>query len=258
MSLILDALNRADKERSEEQCTPSLHANYNPEVQHKQPIRRWAIEGVVMVAVIALAVGGFIYSQQGNEKSQDKNTARQKLIPAAPIAPVVIPALEAQPVTPLAKDTAIDTITPATVAVLQAESSGQNQPRNADIQSLYEQQSQPQPAPATIQKKPLTPKVSEITTTAVDEGLAILQQIPLLVQMSPRFQNAIPNIDYEVHVYAESNNVGFVRLNGKIMKIGADVIPGLKVIAILQDSLVLDYKGTQFRLLALNSWMNFN
>lgn len=221
-----------------------------------------------MVAVIALAVGGFIYSQQGNEKSQDKNTARQKLIPAAPIAPVVIPALEAQPVTPLAKDTAIDTITPATVAVLQAESSGQNQPRNADIQSLYEQQSQPQPAPATIQKKPLTPKVSEITTTedistkttttAVDEGLAILQQIPLLVQMSPRFQNAIPNIDYEVHVYAKSNNAGFVRLNGKIMKIGADVMPGLKVIAILQDSLVLDYKGTQFRLLALNSWMNFN
>ena len=97
-----------------------------------------------------------------------------------------------------------------------------------------------------------------IENSQVDSGLAIFQKMPLLAQMSPRFQNLIPSIDYEIHVYAESENIGFVRLNGSIAKVGTTLSADLRVIAILKDSVVLDYQGTQFRLLALNSWVNFN
>ena len=266
MSLILDALNRADQQRSEEQSSPSLRADYNPEPVHEQPIRRWVIEAVV-IAVVILAAAGFLYYQPG---SSIKNNVIQSITaetPAITVAPPVMPTITPQLATPLAKDIPLDRAT--SVATTQTKNS--NPPNNANIQSLYSRRAQPPQAQESIQEQALPPKTTAPATTltttqtiaaktnikVVDKGLAILQNMPLLQQMPTRFQHAIPNIDYELHVYAESNSAGFVRLNGTMMKIGADIIPGLKVIAILPNSLVLDYRGTQFRLLALNSWVNF-
>ena len=45
-------------------------------------------------------------------------------------------------------------------------------------------------------------------------------------------------------------------LNSKSVKVGGNVAPGVKLDEILPDSVVLDYRGTQFRLRALNSWIN--
>ena len=45
-------------------------------------------------------------------------------------------------------------------------------------------------------------------------------------------------------------------LNSKSVKVGGNVAPGVEVDEILPDSVVLDYRGTQFRLRALNSWIN--
>jgi hypothetical protein len=45
-------------------------------------------------------------------------------------------------------------------------------------------------------------------------------------------------------------------MNGNTVKAGGSVVPGMKVEEILPDSVVLNYQGTQFRLRALNSWVN--
>mgnify|MGYP003845772661 FL=1 len=47
-----------------------------------------------------------------------------------------------------------------------------------------------------------------------------------------------------------------VTLNGKAVKLGGSPLAGLKVDEILPDSVILTYRGTQFRLRALNSWVN--
>ena len=44
-------------------------------------------------------------------------------------------------------------------------------------------------------------------------------------------------------------------INGKTLRAGASA-GGIKVEEILPDSVVLEVKGTRFRLRALNSWVN--
>jgi hypothetical protein len=122
--------------------------------------------------------------------------------------------------------------------------------KNPAIASLYQQKVE----------QPTEPKKAVVTPTAapVDNTLFILKQIPLLLDRSSRFQRSVPSIDYAVHVYSEEDGAGFVKLNGAISKVGAQIAPDLRLIAILNDSIVLDLNGTQFRLQALNSWVNYN
>jgi hypothetical protein len=47
-----------------------------------------------------------------------------------------------------------------------------------------------------------------------------------------------------------------VVLNGKKVKEGERLAGGIRLDEILPDSIVLSYKGQQFRLRALNSWVN--
>jgi type II secretory pathway component PulC len=45
-------------------------------------------------------------------------------------------------------------------------------------------------------------------------------------------------------------------MNSKTLKVGGNPVNGVKIEEILPDSVVLSYQGTQFRLRALNSWVN--
>ena len=262
MSLILDALNRADQERSQDNSAPNLHSGHSSTTQPEQPIRRWLIEG----AVILLAAAAVIVSLFFNNTVSTEHDGTATTLPPAP-APVTAPAdtepaVAPGPDAPTTATTAV--ITPATAkkpASAKTEQTGtaaaETSAARAAIDSLYQQQAEPSAdnvqTPAIEQ-----PIVAAPEPRPVDNSQAILQQIPLLAQMPTRFQNAIPSIDYSVHVYSDRENAGFVNLNGSIRKIGSKITPELIVIAILKDSVVLDYNGTQFRLLALNSWVNFN
>ncbi|MEE8057260.1 MAG: general secretion pathway protein GspB [Pseudomonadales bacterium] len=266
MSLILDALNRADQERSDQNSVPNLHSGHSAVSPSSSPLRRWILEGLI----IALAGGAFLYTQQSKENAiGDKSTA-EKTVPIPTqqtTASTTIQATveKAMPVTKAADKTLSTKMVKAEPIKTASESLPSTDPGHLNqlapstaITSLYQQQAHnpvAQPPFANVNVQAVA-----IPTPAepIDVGLAILQQIPLLIQMSSRFQNSIPRIDYSVHVYSETDNAGFVNLNGSIRKIGAQIAPSLIVIAILKDSVVLDYKGKQFRLMALNSWVNFN
>ena len=269
MSLILDALNRADQERSQEQSAPNLYSAHDSATQYSKPVRRWVIEGIVILLVVVAVVYSLFFQRDvPPAQNIDTETVVEQAVPK--------PVAATSATTPATKDTADQSAAnavqtpPANVAAAkesvagetgQAGQAGQaetvTQPSVTDpaISSLYQQQ-----ADASVDKtpNPEQPAAAAPAPQPVDNSQAILQQIPLLAQMSPRFQNSIPSIDYTVHVYSDSENAGFVNLNGSIRKIGSKIAPGLIVIAILKDSVVLDYNGTQFRLLALNSWVNFN
>jgi general secretion pathway protein B len=261
MSLILDALNRADQERSQQDKAPGLHSGYSPETQPSPPLRRWIIEAIIII----LAITAFVYSQLNQPHSAHNPVSGPAVAPTtekkppaiepsatitAPAATKTMPstAVTTSPATsPATAPAQVQAPEPATTAVAKTTTAP------AAIASLYQQQ-----PIATPTAKPVAQPHSEPSSQAPDNGLTILQQIPLLSQMSPRFQDQIPSIDYSMHVFSEKEKTGFVKLNGTTQKIGAEISPGLKVIAILEDSVVLDYHGNQFRLLALNSWVNFN
>ena len=84
---------------------------------------------------------------------------------------------------------------------------------------------------------------------------------PFLMELSQQTRDSIPTILYARHDYvgrpaAGDSGRSTVTLNGKLLRVGDSAAPGLSVEAILADSVVLNYRGTAFRLRALNSWVN--
>ena len=80
--------------------------------------------------------------------------------------------------------------------------------------------------------------------------------VPLLIDMSQQFKDTVPTVYYLRHDYSSDTSRSTVVLNSKTLSVGGSAAVGLKVEEILPDSVVLNYQGTQFRLSALNSWIN--
>jgi general secretion pathway protein B len=80
--------------------------------------------------------------------------------------------------------------------------------------------------------------------------------VPLLSSLSQSTKDSVPTVYYQRHDYSGNRGQSSVVLNGKPLKVGGSPISGMKVDEILPDSVVLSYRGTQFRLRALNSWIN--
>ena len=80
--------------------------------------------------------------------------------------------------------------------------------------------------------------------------------VPFLGDLSQQTKDDIPTLYYQRHDYSSDTNLSSIVVNGTTVKAGESPLPGMKVEEILPDSVVLSYRGTQFRLRALNSWVN--
>jgi len=244
MSLILDALNRADRERGNPQLTAGLSGGAQSNTSGSLPLLRWALELLVLVAV-----AGFFYQQSrpAGEAATDVNSGTTAPVLAAPSKTTATK-------TAMTKSSTTKTAVTG-ITELANTGTGATTTATAAIDALYRQQSAQAIRQPTISAQVPSKTVAK-PSTAIDSSLAILNSIPLLAQMPQRLQRRVPTIDYTVHIYAEAG--GMVVLNGKQLKTGAQLSPQLRITAILKDSLVLEFDGSQFRLAALNSWMNFN
>ncbi len=251
MSLILDALNRADRERSRQRQQPNLH----PAPMAARGGRSSVLGGILVIAlVIAMAVIAV-------QRYPGADTPTTAAPPDSPAPSAGDPAESLSPTVPAEPP-------PPTAAPSDAPPKSDAD----DIAALYRQSrtgpddesgaTGPAPSSPTADKTVSQPAATDAEPTpakveAKPSGEAILRQIPLLNTLSTRFQRSVPNIEYSLHVYNDDDGKGMVRLNGAVRRVGDEIEPGLRLIAILPDSAVLDYNGTQFRLTALNSWLNF-
>jgi hypothetical protein len=80
--------------------------------------------------------------------------------------------------------------------------------------------------------------------------------VPFLIDLSQQVKDSIPTVYYLRHDYSSDSSQSSVVLNSKTLKVGGSPSSGMKIEEILPDSVVLNYQGTQFRLRALNSWVN--
>ncbi len=79
---------------------------------------------------------------------------------------------------------------------------------------------------------------------------------PFLADLSQQRKDDIPSIMYRHHDYSSDAAQSSVVLNGKKVRVGERLAGGIRLDEILPDSIVLSHKGQQFRLRALNSWVN--
>ena len=78
---------------------------------------------------------------------------------------------------------------------------------------------------------------------------------PMLEDLSQQTKNAIPSIMYQRHDWSGLGSTSSVILNGTALNEGQRV-GAITVREILSDSVILAWRETEFRLRALNSWVN--
>lgn len=275
MSLILDALNRS---REETDDIPTLGTRHSY-VENPQTKKYWllGVALVVALAVIAWLLWERTHSVTGQElaKAPAPVSQAQQPMPAAAmepkpirsVAPPPLPEPRSSVAAPLPKPVAPT----ADVQPPQVDSSA--------VSALYGKKTAPQAGepdpsqPSAAAQLALKPKAKTIPATTVEQDLDIGKLVeqaegelkntqlaehpaPFINNLSQQTKDSIPSIFYKRHEYSGRPGQSLVVLNGKELKAGGSPASGVKIKEILPDSVVLDYRGTQFRLRALNSWVN--
>lgn len=146
-------------------------------------------------------------------------------------------------------------------------------PQHQQIASLYQQSlataasEQESTSPAApggpgTSGQPADPELDvEAITRAARQRLAVepvaVHPAPLLVDLPTVVKDEIPTIFFRQHDWSAQANTRNVNLNGKVFREGDQVAPDLQLLEIHSDFILMDFQGNEFRLRALNSWVNF-
>jgi len=291
VSLILDALNRSRQDTDE---VPGLATQHYMESagQSRRPYPLWLALAVALAIIIWLVVdrnrGPVLPAADvsGVTAPPRQYEMEEAAAPASAPPPAVPTRIEPQretavaaPAMPAARQSAETETRP--VAPTQAATG------EAAVVELYQQRQQPAPVEAGHPVQPPAELASEPSPVTAPQPVAAakpavsgaerpidIEQVlleardevenarleehraPFLSELSQQTKDQIPTIIYERHDYSGNPSQSAVVLNGKSVKVGGSAAAGVKLDEILPDSIVLNYRGTQFRLRALNSWVN--
>lgn len=283
MSLILDALNRSRQDVGD---IPGLDSQHQPGQDNSPGSNR----GWLIALLLALAVIVFLLYERGDD-SDPIAPSPQPVVSQPAIVPKQKAALPKKQAVMAnkqqARPTLADTVPPATTTQQAKQSPGQAPAKkapDAEVAALYAKKPAPVVAPATPEprpapnakrlEQPAAPLPASVVAETVSEQPvdieAMLSQAqgdlenarleehpaPFLSSLSQQTKDRIPTIFYERHDYSGKAGQSSVVLSGQTLKRGGRTSAGVHVDEILPDSVVLTHQGTQFRLRALNSWVN--
>lgn len=220
MSYILEALKKSDQER-QQGSTPSLYSSHGP-IPHRIKnesffSRRWVV-GLIIAAGLTLGLTGstlifFHYSQPLAEKTSDT----KKSVPS-----------------PLAKSEARQLKQPAQPA------DRLNRTSTSPVPEIIIKEKD-----RVIKTVPVEDRTSEPPAVINQQDAAT--SLPLLQELSAALQAEIPNLKFAGHTYALEPYQRLIIINGKILREGDMISPGLRLMEITWKGVTLDFKGTRFR-----------
>lgn len=299
MSMILDALQRADRERQkQDQPLPSLETPVAPPpVKAPTPKKLWWVTGAgvglsLMAALLVIALdrpsspastsGTPVRPVHAEQPSQVPEPTTE---PAAETPTEKPPAIAELYQSPQVEDDSVTALyrtatrdgTPASsaedasnvVAIEGADGHTQelsDRPEPAAVR-LSEAEPAKQAAPeATASKTELSEAESATTEsveTAPSETVAResapaaepTPTVPGVRDLPWNLQQTMPSLNYQRHDY-RNGAASRVVINGQERRAGQQVAPDLTLERIEEDGAVMRYRGHQFKLQALNSWVN--
>jgi len=252
--LILDALNRSQRERDSGNKVPGIETQHTLEPFPRSNVWHKTLPWAGLAAAICV-IAWLLW--QGDDKAE---VPVSKVIPpTVKTVPVPVPVPEVEP--PVAKKV---------VAVVRQEKPAQ---QKSAVEELYKNQTDEKPAaPAVVKTSPgqveePVQKVNTEQTIDIEKMLSAAKaeaenvglsehSAPFLSELSQQSRDKVPTIYYTRHDYFGGSSQSTVTLNGETARAGARLAGSLTVEEILPDSVVLNHRGTQFRLRALNSWIN--
>ena len=277
MSLILDALNRSEAERRGGGEVPGLATEHFSGAEgDKFKLRGYLpwLALAVAVAVIAWLLldrtrgdaGAVVQSApvvaaiETESSGTPAPAVRQRQDPAAPADDQATP-----PERPAdATVAALYQRAPGTTGTAAATPAQTNESM-ADVKAAGAALADSGQTQMTAGRSGSRPRVSE--PLDIEAALASARQevenarlvdhpAPFIQDLSQQRKNAIPTLMYSIHNYSGKAGQSSVMINGKSLRAGANVGKGVKLEEILPESIVLSHQGEQFRLRALNSWVN--
>lgn len=271
MSLILDALNRAEHERKNQNTVPDLNTLHRPQEIDSSPETRrtlWWVMGVVLVLIAIIIVLVVLLRR---EPAEQISAIKAAPLQQSPVVPSASPAI--------AQQSSVDA-TPTVTAVPVVETTPQISPPTADVNKLY--------AAEDIEPTQVVDTgvnelyAAEAATTAASETIvdpfnaagntAAVSAVPQ-EQAPPRtfdsinnipdfnalpwnMRQQIPTISYARHNYL-ANGVSSVVINNQTTGVGNIIGTGQFVVQdIFVDGVVLKHGNAVFKLRALNGWIN--
>lgn len=271
MSLILDALNRAERERQKSQPLPDIHTRHPlPPIPPEPAAQKSSWFGVAILLVVILlaaAASAFWWMREppepalvqpaasippaaaeiGQEPSAHKEpSANQE--PSANKEPSAIkaPSAHQQSVASSAPPARSISEHKADLAALYAEANQQPEPAgtpDSESQRLPQEPAQQLPPPQPLAEP------------AAAQTYASLIELPDVGDLPWSLRQEIPSINYSSHNFTDTGAASVV-INGQAYRAGQTLASELRLEAIYVDGVIIRFRQTRFKLRALNSWIN--
>jgi len=248
MSLILDALHKAERERRAEEQAPNLQVIHGPPIQGSRSTGRWRVLALVLAALL-VGIGLFDLMSVRDDDAAVARIERDSV--GSPV-----PTQEPPPAVDAAAPVAIDAAPPEAFAPPEPQSSDAAAP--AAVQSLYRASREAAPADMPSRIGDGVPSADPFPgeESAGWSERAEYASLPSILDLPERTRNEIPSIRYTDHRYSGDVSSDAVVLNGASRKKGDRVAADLDLVEILDDAIVLEFKGQRFRLTKFNNWIN--
>lgn len=273
MSLILDALNRAEHERKNQNTVPdltSLHLSQDLKASpYGNKILWWGV-GLVLV-LIAIIVALVVLLRQGPAAQQSQvnipPVQQSFALPSSASAPLVA-ATSAVNATPAKATQAVVKKAPEVAApnadvnrLYSAQDSEPSASTDTGVNELYAAEAATAAASESI-VDPFNPSGSvEIATAAIQEQgpqrtFDSIKNIPDFNALPWSMRQQIPTISYARHNYL-ANGISSVVINNQTSGVGNIIGSGQFIVQdIFVDGVVLKHGNAVFKLRALTGWIN--
>jgi hypothetical protein len=266
MSLILDALKRAERERQGSETNPAvsdelIEDSELPTIpnQKKYPIY---VDIGIIIALIIIALLIFMYLKKepasapaeiisrSNETVETQAAVNQETTVNESVTESQSSAMR-QAVTDLyqQKATSLPKVEDVEVAQLYTE------PQVVSVQVSNPLSESPVSVAVTnplADQSPQLPKnLQQFETRRIED----VEDTIRFDDLSFKQKQLFPNISYSQHNYLGSSASSVV-INGQLMRSGSRITPDLVIVEIVEDGIIFNYYNQQVSFKALNGWIN--
>jgi general secretion pathway protein B len=274
MSLLLDALNKADEERKRGDGPPTIdshHNDFDAQAKHKIP-RTFVILIVIMTLVSLLAAVYWLGKNTHQESTEALSLEASQLTvsqqtDSSKTAEADIgtnnnnSATNGQTLGDRNITADNKTINSNTAKANIKMMSQEKIPDAESVATLYQQQTNDnlplqERTPLVNRNEPDTvnPSNQNAQNTNAPNSIKQFANIPEIQDLPNDILNNLPSLKYTEHHY--NSNGGSVVINGVVKHVNEELAPGLVIDKILEDGIILHLGNYSFKMRALNTWMN--
>ncbi len=250
MSLLLDALNKADQERKRHEVAPGINSNHEAASSVKRKKFPWAqvffllVGAGILITIIAwlklipqttppVIEGASITRHQNSEASLSTEST------------------QLQNNRTYAKNPDAEKIDTRERGSIVTEDLNNTDENVAHLYRHTARNTVKNTVPSQAIAATAAPNTSDSNSP---NSISQYANIPDLYDLPPAILVKIPSLSYNEHNY--NSNGGSVKINGAIKHPNELLAEGVVIDKILEDGMILHIEGYSFKMKALNSWVN--